>query len=144
MPFKNSSHSVKLFIYFQVQYAIEFGVSKSTSRTFPVYDSISNAFGRVFAGCMQDFVAKDNLLYYQTVLLLAGSTAIFGTFISNQTQLIAYMVIYSFLDGNIQASVVPVLRKLVGTQNLTEGFSVTMAIVAVPIMLGPPLVGMLR
>ena len=126
-----------------MQYAIEFGVSKSTAHTFPMYDSISNAFGRAFAGFMQDFITKDKLLYHQTVLLLAGLTAIVGTFISNQTQLIAYMVIYSFLDGNIQASVVPVLRTIVGTQNLTEGFAVTITAVAVPIMLGPPLVGML-
>ena len=127
-----------------MQYAIEFGVSKTTAHTYPIYDSISNAFGRAFAGFMQDFIIKDQMLYQQTMLLLAGLTAILGTFISNQTQLIAYMVIYSFLDGNIQASVIPVLRKIVGTQNLTEGYSITLTAVAVPIMLGPPLVGMVK
>lgn len=92
---------------------------------------------------MLDYFVQNKLSYYQGSLLVVSIIAILGLGINEKDLLIAFVWIYGFFDGHLQASVPVTVRYLTGIDKVAEGFSILMTAVAIPIMLGPPVIGML-
>ena len=120
------------------------GLPASICNQLPVFTSISSGVGRIACGFILDFFFIDKLIYYQCSLLAVGLIALLGLLIKTASPLIAFIWIHGFFHGNLQASVPIALRFLIGTSTLAEGISILFVASAVPIMLGPPIVGELN
>ena len=120
---------------------MELGVPNEVSKQFPVFSTIGNAFGRLSCGFVLDIFVQNKLRYYQLALLAAGLVSCVSSFLTSQTQLIAYIWLYSFLDGQVQASVPIALRFIVGLDVFPEAYSLIISAIAAPVLLGPPLLG---
>ena len=119
------------------------GLSDTISNQFPVFTSISNAIGRLFSGAVLNFVINNKLNYYKCSVLIVGLVAIIGLSIKSSSLLIAFIWVYAFFDGNLQASIQTTLRYTCGNDGLAESFAILLTAVAIPIMLGPPITGSL-
>jgi len=119
------------------------GLPASICNQLPIFTSISSGAGRIVCGFILNFFFTDKLIYYQCSLLVVGLIALLGLFIKTASPLIAFIWILGFFYGNLQASVPITLRYLTGKCTLAEGISIIFVVSAVPIMLGPPIVGMI-
>ena len=117
------------------------GLPASICNQLPIFTSISSGAGRIVCGFILNFFFTDKLIYYQCSLLVVGLIALLGLFIKTASPLIAFIWILGFFYGNLQASVPITLRYLTGKCTLAEGISIIFVVSAVPIMLGPPIVG---
>ena len=117
------------------------GISANICNQFPVFSSVSNGIGRIFCGTVLNFYVTNKLMYYQGSLFFAGLTALLGLLIRTTPPFIAFVWIYAFLDGNLQAIGVVILRLINGKSTLAEGYSVILMSCGIPIMLGPPITG---
>ena len=106
-----------------------------------MFSGVSNALGRLCTGFITDTKVISGYSYFQLALLLHGLSAIIGSFSTNQGQLIAYVWLYAFFDGSVQASCPTALRTIVDLKFLTEAFSITLAASSISMMLGPPFLG---
>ena len=131
------------FFCIQVQFAVEFGIPEKISKQFPVFSAVGNGLGRIFIGLILDSVLRkqSKVTCYKMITLLTGSTAFIGSYANNQTQLIAYIWIYSFFDGTMQTSCNPALREIIGFEHLSEATSLVLVACGISSMLGPPLIG---
>ncbi|XP_065066611.1 monocarboxylate transporter 10-like isoform X3 [Rhopilema esculentum] len=126
----------------QVQLAIEKGVQVSTAKLFPVFSSISCGLGRICCGLLLDLKVQKKIAFYQLVMFLTGLTCFLGLFATTEGHLIAYIWIYSALDGMVQTCCTPCLRTITGLTFLGEAYSMVLTVDAVSLLLGPPLVGL--
>ena len=117
------------------------GLPPSICNQFPVFTSISNALGRVFCGFLLDFYVKKKLNYLQGSMFLTGVVALLGLCIKGHGLFVAFICVYGFVDGNLQASVPSALRCLTGMDMLAESFSILLTAASVTVMVGPPVVG---
>jgi len=129
--------------FHQVQLGLEMGLPASICNQLPIFTSISSGVGRIVCGFILDFFFTDKLIYYQCSLLVVSLIALLGLFIKTASPLIAFIWILGFFDGNLQASVPIALKFLIGTSTLAEGISIIFVASAIPMMLGPPIVGMI-
>ena len=130
-----------VFIFPKVQLGLEMGLPASICNQLPIFTSISSGVGRIVCGFILDFFFTDKLIYYQCSLLVVSLIALLGLFIKTASPLIAFIWILGFFDGNLQASVPIALKFLIGTSTLAEGISIIFVASAIPMMLGPPIVG---
>ncbi|XP_065061380.1 monocarboxylate transporter 10-like [Rhopilema esculentum] len=127
----------------QVQLAIEYGASESLARQFPVFTAVSGCIGRLTAGVVADSKIVNIVSYFQCILFLIGTISIIAAFSYTKTHVLVYVWVYAFIEGQVNVTVTPITRDLVGLTYLSEGISLLLAVIAVPVVLGPPLIGFL-
>ena len=125
-----------------MQLAIEYGASESLARQFPVFTAVSGCIGRLTAGVVADSKIVNIVSYFQCILFLIGIISIIAAFSYTKTHVLVYVWVYAFIEGQVNVTMTPITRDLVGLTYLSEGFSLLLAVIAIPVMLGPPLIGM--
>ncbi|XP_065066597.1 monocarboxylate transporter 12-like isoform X2 [Rhopilema esculentum] len=125
----------------QVQFAVELGVPRGISKQFPVFSASGNALGRLVCGFVLNVFVQNKIRFYQVALFTGGLVSVVSSLLTSQAQLIAYIWLYSFLEGTFNTAVPVTIRSLVGLNAAAHAYSLTMTAVALPVMLGPPLLG---
>ncbi len=83
----------------------------------------------------------DKVYAFQGLLLSGAITAFIGSFATTAPQLIAFILIFSTIDGAFQSGVYPMTRVLIGLDKLSEAISILLTLSSITLMMGPPFIG---
>ena len=126
---------------FQVHYAEHNGASPSQASLLITIWSLGNIIGRTLFGQFVNYFRKRILRIYQGAMFLSGLCTLLASISAHYFVLVAYVVLYGFLDGSFIGLLSLVTLEIVGMKNMAQGYGIMLFSIGVPISLGPPTIG---
>ncbi|XP_014771722.1 monocarboxylate transporter 12 [Octopus bimaculoides] len=124
-------------------YALEKNLNPNNAAMLVSVIGVSNTFGRVVFGYLSDNPRINRIILYATSLVICGIGTLVFPFLEIYPLQIFYSVIFGIFTGVFISITSVVLVDLLGLENLTNSFGLTLLIQGIATLIGPPFAGWL-
>ncbi|GAB1597584.1 monocarboxylate transporter 12-like [Argonauta hians] len=124
-------------------YALERKLDSNKAAMLVSIIGVSNTFGRVVFGYLSDNPRINRIMLYATSLVICGIATLLFPFLEIYPLQVLYSVIFGIFTGVFISITSVVLVDLLGLENLTNSFGLTLMIQGIATLIGPPFAGWL-
>lgn len=126
----------------QVKYADDLGIPPSKGSWLVGFLSIMSTVGRVIFGKICELQCINKLHVYQLSVFIIGISTIICPITEGYAGLLVYSLVFGFFDGCFVGQVAVITGDIAGRSKLSQAIGNMFGVVAIPMMLGPPVAGM--
>ena len=130
-----------MYLFFQVKFSEERGISSSASARLVLFTGIFVAVGRLAGGFLCSFKKLDNFYILQSVLLVNGVSTVLLTQAHKYGALVAYAIMFGFCDGTMATAVNIIALTCVDHLKAASSFGFFLMVASVTSLAGPPITG---
>ncbi|KAM7314501.1 monocarboxylate transporter 10-like [Ixodes scapularis] len=105
---------------------------------------LSNVLGRVLVGVASDSVGRGRLWLYMACVVTCGLSTVLCVMCTSYSCLIVYTAVYGAASGGFITLSSIVVVDLVGLNNLTNAYGLSLLCIGVAALVGPPLNGLIH
>ena len=124
--------------------ALTLGIPVSQGALLLGYLSISAIFGKLLCGRLADLPRVRRLYIFVTAATILSVSSMCVTAAKTYHGLLAYTIVAGFFDGCFVVTVPLITQDIVGKELMAKAIGSMYGVVAFPLTLGPPLLGIER
>lgn len=126
-----------------VKYAGDLGIPPSSGAWLIGILSIMSTVGRVIFGKICELQCVNKLYVYQMSVFIIGVSTVICPITEGYAGLVTYSVVFGFFDGCFVGQVAVITGSIAGKSRLSQAVGNMFGVVAIPMILGPPVAGWL-